>query len=126
MIDVATGFSVTKILPSRDIENFTHACEIYWLNVQGSPTKESGDLEFDNKEFRNFLASKNSEFNLRLARRHSKVGSVESSNGMICIFCERLLKDAVYNRQVNATQFTNEEIMSRELFSRTSCTEAKL
>ena len=97
MIDVATGLSVTKILPSRDIENVTHACEIYWFNVHGSPTKVSGDPEFDNKEFRNFLESKDSEFNPRPARRHNKVRSVESSNGTIRMFCERLLKDAVYN-----------------------------
>ena len=49
MIDLATVFSVTKILPSRNIENVTHACEIYWFNVHGSLTKVSGDPDFDNK-----------------------------------------------------------------------------
>ena len=55
MLDLTTGFSVTKILPGRDVEYITQVCEIYWFNVHGSQSKVSGDPEFDNKDFKKLL-----------------------------------------------------------------------
>ena len=52
MLDVATRFSVTRMLLRREVECITQACAIYWVNIRGSPSNVSGDPEFENKEFK--------------------------------------------------------------------------
>ena len=76
----------------------------------------SGDPDFDNKDFRQFLTAKGASFDPRTARRHNKIESVESSNGTIRMCCERLYKDAMFYRQIHGTQFSFDEILSGAIF----------
>ena len=55
MVDKHTGFSVTVLSNSRDMEEISKLFELRWINTYGPPAVVSGDQEFFNSKFTNTL-----------------------------------------------------------------------
>ena len=114
--DSATGFCSAVRAPSRDMDVAGRLFEMYWINVNGPPEKVSADPEFDNQDFKFFTKKHNVQYNARPARRHNKMGAVESANFTLRILIQRILKDSEHYRETRGTQFTPDEILSRAVF----------
>ena len=86
MTDVSSGFTVTALMQSRSMSEVTKMISIKWFDVHGRPQTMSGDPEFDNETIRLLCSRFNVEYQPRPARRHNKIGSVESGNQTIRLF----------------------------------------
>ncbi len=69
-----------------------------WIHSHGPPKPVSGDREFVNPPFKAMLTMHGTELEERPARRHNKIGIVESRNNAIRLFFQTILKDSDYYR----------------------------
>ena len=116
MTDVATGFSVTALMNSREMNETARMITLKWFDVHGRPEKLSGDPEFNNEPINLLCAQHKVQFEARPARRHNKIGSVESGNDTIRLFVQRLLRDEKHSRSTGGKVHTDYEILSRATF----------
>ena len=116
MTDVATGFTVTSLLHSRSMNETASTIVTKWFDVHGRPKRLSGDPEFNNETITLIFAQNSVTYEARPARRHNKIGSVESGNDTIRLFVQRLLRDKQNSRQVGRKLHTDYEILSRATF----------
>ena len=103
IVDVASGFSATDILPSRDMDVAAKIIECKWIHQYGPPQRFSADPEFDNVSVKDVLRRHFIDFEPRPARRHNKVGHVERKNDVIRLLVSRVDKDSQ-----NAMQITGQ------------------
>ncbi len=114
--DKATGYSATVILSSRDMNEVATAFVRLWINSHGPPKAASADVEFVTEPFKDMLRNHGILFEERPARRHNKIGIVESGHNGIRLFVQRLLKDAEYNRLNYGLCIPKQEILSKATF----------
>jgi hypothetical protein len=67
--------------------------ELCWIYIHGPPAECSGDPEFDNSSFRPYLERHDIIYKPRPARRHNKVGLVESGHSSNKLLARRLSQD---------------------------------
>ena len=118
MVDVGTGFSATSLMSSWDMEDASRMIKTNWFDVNGPPRMLSSDPEFDNRVIRGLCTAAQVKYAARPARRHNKIGSVESANATIRLFVQRLLMDDEHHRKVRETSKLLYEILSRATFLR--------
>ena len=73
MKDVATGFSATCLMMSREMSDASRMIVTKWFDVHGPPEVLSGDPEFFNDEISKICAAHNIKYDPRPARRHNKI-----------------------------------------------------
>ena len=116
MVDVGTGFSAASLMSSRDMEDASWMIKTKWLDVNGPPRMLSGNPEFENRVIRDLCTAAQVKYAARPARRHNKIGSVESANATIRPFVQRLLMDNEHHSTVIETRKLLYEIVSRATF----------
>lgn len=114
--DSHTSFSVAVQVESRDQELACKMIRTHWFDVYGPPTEIIGDPEFENDYIRQMLKIHGVNLLPCPARRHNKIGIVESNHRCIRLFVERLFKDAARNHSVHGVKISLEEILSRSVF----------
>ena len=114
--DVATAFTVTALMNSREMNKTARMIAIKWFDVHGRPEKLSGDPEFNNESIKLLCAQHDVIYEPRPARRHNKIGSVESGIDTIRLFVQRLLRDEKHSRSTGGKAHTDYEILSRATF----------
>ncbi len=114
--DKATGYSETSLLPSRDLDDAAAAFVKIWIDSHGPPKIVSGDREFVKSPFKKFLWDYGISLQERPARRHNKIGIVESKHNSIRLFVQRLLKDAEYWRLSMGLEISRQSILSKATF----------
>ncbi len=87
-----------------------------WGYAHGSPKIVSADVEFVSAPFKDMLRNHGILFEERPARRHNKIGIVESGHNGIRLFVQRLLKDAEYNLEKYGLSIPKQEILSKATF----------
>jgi len=113
MTDVHTGFSVTSLQPTREMDIAAKAFELKWINNHGAPEVVSGDVEFLNSKFSSSLRYFHIMFEARPARRHNKLGVVERKNAVVRLIVQRFSKDAEF---FNGCVVAKEELLSRATY----------
>ncbi len=108
----ATGYSETVTLSSRNMNEVATAFVRLWINSHGPPQAVPADVEFVTEPFKDMLRNHGILFEESPARRHNKIGIVESGHNGIRLFVQRLFKDAEYNRLCIPKQ----EILSKATF----------
>ncbi len=88
MRDKATGYSATVTLSSRDMNEVATAFVILRTNSHGPPKGVSVDVEFVTEPFTDMLRNHGILFEERPARRHNKIGIVESGHNGIRLFVQ--------------------------------------
>lgn len=114
--DSYSGYSAALITENREMDLASYNLQIYWININGPPTSVSADLEFDNDDFKKALKTYDISFNRRPARRHQKMGSIESSNFVLRMITEKILADEDYQLKKFATKTPIEVILSKAVF----------
>ena len=113
IVDSKYVLPVAKVVTSRELDEAVRVVETEWFNVYGPPLTASTDPEFAKDPFLPFLKHYEVKFEPRPARRHNKIGIVESKNN---ILTRRLVKDADYFKTTRGTSATTSEILSRAVF----------
>lgn len=72
-MDVATGFSATRLSDSRFMSESMKSSELAWINHYGAPINLSADPEFLNK-FTSVLNYFKVNFHPTSSRRHNEIG----------------------------------------------------
>ena len=116
MVDVETGISATSLMSSRDMEDASRMIKTKWFDVNGPPGMLSGDLELDNPVIRGLCTAAQVKYAARPARRHNKIGSVESANATFKLFVQHLLMDDEHHSTVRETRRLFYEILSCATF----------
>jgi hypothetical protein len=93
-IDTATGFFVTSLSQTKDLETLAKLFERDWIRVHGPPNEVSDDQEFAKSYFQRMLTRHAVVFKERPARRHNTSGIVERGNAIVKMFVKRLILDA--------------------------------
>jgi len=101
---------------SRDMQDASQMISTRWFDVYGPPKHLSGDPEFNNETIHALCATYDIQYDDRPARRHSKIGSVESANSAIRLFVQRLLKDEQHYRKTRNRFQSDYEILSHATF----------
>ena len=114
--DKATGYSETVRLSSRDLDDAAAAFSRIWIDSHGPPKIVSADREFFKSSFRTFLKDHLITLEERPARRHNKLGIVESRHRSLRLFVQRLLKDAEYWRLSKGLEVSRHAVLSRATF----------
>ncbi len=112
----ATGYAATVSLPNRDMGVVANAFVRLWIISHGSPKLVSADVEFVSAPFKDVVRNHGILFEERPARRHNKIGIVESGHNGIRLFVQRLLKDAEYNLENYGLTIPKQEILSKATF----------
>lgn len=102
----AMRLCVAVITPIRDMNVTTRIFKQHLVKVHGAPVRILVDQEFDGSDFGAMLKRHDIKSRPRSARRHRKIGSVESSNFTLCKLTARLLRDAVHKRNTIGKSFT--------------------
>ena len=113
IIDMSTGYSCTFLMETREMEYVERELEIHWINHHCPPAVMSGDPEFRADVFIKFLKYYRIRYESRPARRHNKIGVVESKNAVIRTISQILLKDSEYFTINRSTHASWKEILSR-------------
>jgi len=116
LTDVGTGFSVTVLMISRDMQDASQMISTRWFDVHGPPKHLSGDPEFNNETIHALCSTYDVLYDARPARRHNKIGSVESANAAIRLFVQRLLKDEQHYRKTRNRFQSDYEVLSHATF----------
>jgi hypothetical protein len=74
--DTSTGFSACCVQASRDMDLTGCNIQLHWIYLHGPPSECSGDPEFDNPTFIQYLKHHDITYKARRARRHNKTGFV--------------------------------------------------
>ena len=114
--DSYSGYSAALISENREMDLASYNFQINWINVNGPPTSVSADQEFDNEDFKKALKTYDISFNRRPARRHQKMGSIESSNFVLRMITEKILADEDFQLKKFATKTPIEVILSKAVF----------
>lgn len=110
----------------RDCTTVRKVIHVNWFCVHGPPTEISADPEFENADFRHFCASHNVKLAPRPARRHNKIGIVESSNEAIRYFVQRLLNDREFATERGRPSLSDQEIVANAAFLKNLLSGSKL
>ena len=116
IIDVGTGFSATFLMLSTDMEDASRMTKTECIHVHAPPQVLSGDLECDNRVICRLCADAEVEHGARHARRHNKIGSVDSANATINLLVQRLLIDYEHQSMARGTKKLLYEILFRATF----------
>jgi hypothetical protein len=92
--DTSTGFSACCVQASRDMYLTGCNIQLHWIYLHGPPSECSGDPEFDNAAFIQYLNHHDITYKARPARRHNKTGFVESGHSSIKLLARRLVLDS--------------------------------
>ncbi len=98
-------------LSSRDMNEVATSFVRLRISSHCPPKAISADVEFVTVPFKDMLRNHGILFEERPARRHNKIGIVESGHNGICFFVQRLLKDAEYNRSLCGLCIPKQEIL---------------
>jgi hypothetical protein len=90
----------------------------HWVYIHGPPSECSGDPEFDNSTFRQYLSHHNVIYKARPARRHNKTGFVESGHSSIKLLARRLAIDIRQGKTQISRSVTFSEILAHAVFLR--------
>jgi hypothetical protein len=71
--DTSSGLSACCVQGSRDMDLTGCNFQKHWVYIHGPPSECSGDPEFDNSTFRQYLSHHNISYKARPARRHNKL-----------------------------------------------------
>lgn len=96
MVDRATGYSETSLMLSRCMEHALRMIETKWFDTHVPLSSLSGDPEFNKGKVHTLCAEYNIQYEARPARRHNKIGTVESAHSSIGFIVQRLQKDDVH------------------------------
>jgi hypothetical protein len=91
--DTSSGLSACCVQGSRDVDLTGCNFQKHWVNIHGPPSTCSGDPEFDNSTFRQYLSHYNMRYKARPARRLKKTGFVQSGHASIKILARILALD---------------------------------
>ncbi len=106
----------TVTLSSRDMNEVATAFVRLWINSHGHPQAVPAHVEFVTNPFKDMIRNHGILFEERHARRHNKIGIVESGYNGIRLFVHRLLKNAEYNRLHYVLCIPKQEILSKATF----------
>ena len=118
MVDRATGYSVNSLMLSRSMEDAIRMIKTKWFDIHGAPASMSGDPEFNNTDTHAMCAEQNVKYEARPARRHNKIGTVESANSTVRLLVQRIQKDEAHFRtsRPGFRPASDYEILSRATF----------
>jgi hypothetical protein len=116
--DTSSGLSACCVQGSRYMDLTGCNFQKHWLYIHGPPSECSGDPEFDNSTFRQYLSHDNISYKARPARRHNKTGFVESGNASIKILARRLALDVRQGVPQVSRGVAFSEILSHAVFLR--------
>jgi hypothetical protein len=116
--DASTGLSACCVQASRDMDLTGSNLQLSWIYVHGPPVECSGDPEFDNSTFRQYLKQHDVIYKARPARRHNKIGSVESGHSAIKLIARRLALDLNQIKAELSRLATFSEIVTHATFLR--------
>ena len=114
--DTHTSISVAVQVKSRDQELACQIIRTHWFDSYGTPAEIIGDPEFENGYIREILRVHGVTLLPCAARRHNKIGIVESNHRAIRLLTERLYKDAQRNHSLHGVKISDKEILSRAVF----------
>jgi hypothetical protein len=116
--DTASGLSACCVQGSRDMDLAGCNFQKHWVYIHGPPSECSGDPEFDNSTFRQYLSHHNVIYKARPARRHNKTGFVESGHSSIKLLARRLAIDIRQGETQISRSVTFSEILAHAVFLR--------
>lgn len=93
VVDTATSFSETSLVPSRSATVMAATIEIIWIYRHGAPSSFSSDYEFQSSPMKKFLSNHQIKLEERPVRRHNKTGVVERKHLTLKRVLERLKTD---------------------------------
>ena len=99
MVDRATGYSHTSLMLNHSKKDALSMIRTIWIDIHGPPESMSGDPEFNKSKVHALCAEHNVKYEPRPARRHNKIGTVESVHSSIRLLVHRLLKDQDHFRK---------------------------
>lgn len=76
----ATGWSVTALLPRKDLASQIRPCRMSWLWKHGTPNVVLGDNEYNKEEFLDFLRSIDAQYQPTETYDYQANGCIESAN----------------------------------------------
>lgn len=89
IFDVRTGFSVTSLMKTREMNKASPAFDKEWCDVHGPLVVVSSDPEFLNYDFKSFSKYAGVKWQPRPARRHKKLRVAESKNTVVRLIAQR-------------------------------------
>lgn len=116
MVDKATSMSATALMPSRNIDEAAKMITTRWFDIYGAPTVLSADPEFRKNSITSLCTDHNVTYEPRPARRHNKIGIVESNNKPVRLMVQRLLKSEAHRRSSRGLFRSDYEILSKATF----------
>ena len=116
VLDRATTWSETAIIPSRDLDVVQRAFETIWVFRHGAPRSISGDNEFFKGDFAEMCKRHCINPHPRPARRPNKNGTVERRNGVIKRLYSTLDRDDVALAQATGRRRSASEILANATY----------
>ena len=125
IFDTHTSFSVAVQVESRDQELACQIIPTHLFVLYGTPAEIIGDPEFGNDYIREMLRVHVVTLLPSPARRHTKIGIVESNHRAIRFFTERLYKDAQRNHSLHGIKISGKKSYHDLYFSKISSKETR-
>ena len=116
IIDRITSFASTCFMLSRNLVDAAKIIKTRWFDIHGSPSSIFGDPEFRKAEITKLCIEYHVNYLPRPARRHNKIGSVESNVTAIRFTVQKLLKNEKHNRTEKSQYKSDYEILSDAKF----------